>query len=254
MPSLTAIPYPTAEDVLIAARVMANDAQVSVSGDILSDAQPYIFPMLQLCYEQLQKRLVRGGMNTYNKYGYVVGLTPVATSDPTVQVELNYLSYYDGVNLADEPTLPADLIVPLEIWERQSDTINRWSRMGQVSDSITTSSQTAAFGEWDWENDTLFLPGATQTNDVKMKYIAFAPPISGPNSQVFVLGCKVALAALIGEMASGSRGGMEAAAYYKAIADNEIQLLLAPYARKEQYASFVRKPFRGSRRRSRWSR
>jgi hypothetical protein len=253
MPSLSTSPYPTAEDVLIAARVMANDAILSIDGDILNDDQPYMFPMLQLCYEKLQKRLVRGGMNTYNKYAEVTGLTPVGTSDPTTQVQLMYSGYYDGAALFANPTLPPDLIVPLEIWERQTATINRWSKLGPVSDSITTSSRTSSFQEWDWENDVLFLPGATQSNDLRMKYIAFAPELTGPDSQVFVVGCKVALAALIGEMAAKSRGGTEAAVAFKAESDNEIQLLLAPYARKEQYASFVRRPFRGNRR-GRWSR
>lgn len=249
MPSLSTSPYPTAEDVLIAARVMANDAQMSIDGDVLADDQPYIFPMLQLCYEELQKRLVRGGMNTFNKYEVVTALTAVATPDPTTQVQLMYSGYYDGAALHANPTLPPDLIVPLEIWERQTGSLNRWSQMGQVSDSITTSFQTSYSREWDWESDTLFLPGATQSNDLKLKYIAFAPELAGAESQVFIVGCKVALAALIGEMAAGSRGGLEAAAQFKAKSDNEIQLLLAPYARKEQYASFVRKPFRSRGRR-----
>jgi len=253
MPAISSTIYPTAEDILIAARVMANDAQFSIDGDILNDQQPYVFPMLQLCYEKLQRRLIRGGMNTYNKTVDITGLTAVGTADPTTQVQLLYSGYFDGVNMAANPTLPPDLIVPLEIWSRQSATINRWAKLGQVSDSITTSSQTSAFGEWDWETDTLFLPGSTISNDLRIKYILFAPELTGPDSQVFVVGCKVALAALIGEMAAKSRGGSEAAAAFKAESENEIQLLLAPYARKEQYASFVRKPFRGNRR-GRWSR
>lgn len=251
MPSLTVSPYPTAEDVLEAARVMSNDATMSIDGDILSDDQPYTFPMLNLCFEELQKRLVRGGMNTYSKTGIVTGLTAVDSSDPTTQVILMYSGYYDGANLAANPTLPDDLIVPLEIWERQTASISQWYKMGQVSDAITTTGQTGRFSEWNWETDQLFLPGATQSNDLKMKYLAFAPRITGPDSFVFVVGCKVALAALIGEMASAARGGSQAAAYYKAKADAEIALLLAPYARKEQYASFQRKPFR-SRSRRRW--
>lgn len=249
MPVQTTSPYPTAEDVLEAARVMANDMQMSIDGDILADAQPYIFPMINLCYEKLQRRLIRSGVNTYNKYLIIQNLVKVATADPTTQVQLMYTGYYDGVTMHANPTLPIDLIIPLEIWERQSLTQNRWSLVGQVSDAITTSSQTFCFREWDWEQDTLFLPGATQANDLKMKYIAVAPQITGPDSFVYVVGCKVALAALIGEMAAKSRGGTEAAAMFKAEADNEIQLLIAPTSRKEQYASYVRRAFRGRGRR-----
>ncbi len=258
MPVLTTSPYSTAEQVLEAARIMANDMQMSVDGDILADTQPYIFPMLQLCYEKLYKRLVRAGVNTYNRTLVVPGLLPVANpagiADPTLQVQLLYTGYYDGVTMHANPRLPDDLIMPLEIWERQSLTNTRWRAMGQVSDSITTSFQTFWFGEWDWEEDQLWFPGATQTNDIKVRYIARPPRLTGPDSFVMINDCKVALAALVGEMASKSRGGLEASAIFKQEADNEIQLLIAPTARKEQYASYVRRAFRGRSRGRGWSR
>src|ERR1700722_44092 len=154
MPVQTTSPYPTAEQVLEAARVMANDMQISIDGDILSDAQPYIFPMINLCYEKLQRRLIRSGVNTYNKYLIITNLVPVASTDPTTQVQLMYTGYYDGNVIHANPTLPEDLIIPLEIWERQSLTNNRWCCMGRVADSTTTSWQTGGSRGGEWERDT----------------------------------------------------------------------------------------------------
>jgi hypothetical protein len=68
MPIVQVGPYPQAEEILQAARVICNDAAISIDGDLLSDQQPYVFPALNLCYQDLQKRLIRAGVTTYSKY------------------------------------------------------------------------------------------------------------------------------------------------------------------------------------------
>jgi hypothetical protein len=88
---------------------------------------------------------------------------PNGIVDTTIQVQLTYNGYFDGVNMSDSPVLPVDLLKPLELWERQSGTENVWKPMAQASDSISTRAQVAAFNIWDWETDILYLPGATVT-------------------------------------------------------------------------------------------
>lgn len=239
-------PYPTVEDALVAARVISNDAAQSIAGNILADLQPFTLPMADLAHKTLRKMLVRAGITTYSKYGFVTGLTPVATSDPGVQVQLSYAGYFDGVNENSEPTLPGDLIEPLEMWERQTASQTQWCEMKAASDSISTRSQVARFGIWDWETDILYLPGATQSNDLKIKYLKATPRLTDVNQQIPIADCDMAMGALIAELAAAARGG-EAAAYFKARADQEVVLLATPTAIKEEYGSYVRKPFRRTR-------
>src|SRR6185437_10324829 len=255
MPVVPTSPYPSAEEVLQAARVLCNDAAVSIDGDILADSQPFVFPAMELKYEYLQDRLIQAGIETYSKYGYILAVPVVGTSDPTAQIQIDYVGTYNGDVNSDQPTRPVDMLIPLEFWERQnvaspSTNTNPWISMVQASDSIGTRGQTTKFSIWDWENDTLFLPGANQINDLKCKYLAYMPQITDGTSQLLVARCKVAMANLMAALVAKSRGGLESAAAFEADAEKSIQEIIARSARKQQYASYVRRPFR--ERRSRW--
>lgn len=300
MPVVQSSPYPTVTDALVAARVICNDAAQSILGSILATNQPFVLPMCDLAHKTLRKMLTKAGVETLSAYGYCTGLTPVASPDPTVQVQLTYRGYFDGqimhgptvtapiwsavttytqgmtatysgvyyVALANSganlnmvpltnpsfwrqvqnfgPVLPANLIEPLEIWERQTGSYNRWNRMTQASDSISTVSQTAYFRIWDWETDTLYLPGATQTNDLKMKYLLATPRLTNAQQQIPIADCEMAMGAAIAELLSQSRGGQAAPTFHARLL-TEVDLLVSPSARKGQYAAYNRMPFRGTR-------
>lgn len=227
---------------------MANDAQLSLAGNILSNTQPYTFTILENCYELLQDRLVAAGVNSFMQYFEVLGLTPVAVSDPGVQVQLGYTGYYDGNTLHNPPAMPAEVLEPLELWERQSESTSAWRPMKQAADSISSRTPTSTFGIWDWETDILFLPGSSQTNDLKLKAITYAPELTTATSPVLVARCDRALASLVVGFTARSRGGLEAANMFDAQAESEIKLIIDRSATKEQYASFNRRPFRNRRR------
>lgn len=251
MPVVTTTPYVTANDVLDLARSISNDAAQDIAGDILANDQPYTFTMLEACYELLQDILANAGVNTFSEYAVIQNLTPVATPDPGVQVELSYTGYYDGVTNHASPTLPADMIQPLELWERWSGTENAWKPMKQASDHISTRPQQSAFDIWDFETDTIFLPGATVTIDLKMKYLLYAPKLVDGDSVVLIPRCTVALANMVAKMAAESRGGTQAAGIFAANAKEAIDRIIDRTAQKEQRAQFVRRPFR-QRRGVRW--
>lgn len=229
---------------------MSNDAALSLAGDILSDSQPYVFEMLEGCYEDLQDRLMQVGVNTYYKYWTVLGLGAVTSADPTTQVKLQYTGYYDGTNNNANPTLPSDLLEPLEIWERQTGSTFAWKPMKVASDSISTRPQIKTFNIWDWETDVLYLPGATQSNDLKIKGLLYAPVLTGPTSPVLVARCTNALAALMIEAAADMRGGA-GAEIFGPKAQKYIDQIINRTVQKDQRAVFVRQPFRGRRRRGR---
>jgi hypothetical protein len=250
MPVVATSPYPTAEEVLQATRVKINDAAISIDGDILADTQPFVFPMLEERYEYFQDRLIQAGVNTYSKYGTINAVPVIAVADPATQIQIDYVGCFDGLHNTDQPVIPVDLLEPLEFWERQNvagENTNPWREMKQASDSISTRAQTSTFGIWDWEDDTLFLPGATQVNDLKLKYLAYAPQITGPDSVLLMARCKPAMASLMAEAVCKARGGLESAAAFKTDAEAAIQAIIARTAEKEQYASFVRRPFRTRR-------
>jgi hypothetical protein len=148
------------------------------------------------------------------------------------------------------PTLPSDFLEPLEVWERATVTqgvnTGRWNVVVQAADSISTRSQTGAFGIWDWEQNILFLPGATQTNDLKFKYLTATPRLTDFTQQIPIADCEMAMGALIAKTLAEGRGG-SGVAIFKARADEEVMLLASPTAIKEEYSAHSRMPFRGTR-------
>ena len=246
MPVVASAPYPRVSDTLIAAKALCNDMAQSVLGNMLADNQPFVLPLCDLAHKTLRKMLARAGVNTYFEYQVITGLTASATSDPTVQMQLTYTGYFNGGEPASTPALPSDLLEPLELWERQSATINRWSPMKQAADSITCAQIESAFGLWDWESDILYLPGCSQSNDIKLKYLKVTPRLTSTNQQIPIMDCDMAMGALIAELLSASRGGAAAAAFHARAAD-EVALLVDPTAKKEQYGTYVRRPFRATR-------
>lgn len=244
MPFVPTTPFMLSSEVLQFARAISNDAAQSLAGDILSDAQPYTMTLLEGAYESLQDTLIDSGINTYSEYAVVQGLTAAQTNDPGVQLELTYTGYYDGAVQNGNVTLPADLLMPLEIWERQSGTTNRWAEMTQTADHISSRGISGCFSLWDYEFDTVFLPPANQSNDLKFKYIRYAPQLTTPTSPVLIARCKPALANLFVALACRARGGLEAAASFQSAGDLEVKKLVTRTARKEQYRPVTRAPFR----------
>ena len=252
MPVIQANPFDNAQYILNIAVANSGDAggPQGLAGNILNVNQPYVITMLSERYRYLQDRLIAGGVETFSKYGHIYGITPTQTGNPRTLVTISALGYWDGQQVWPGITLPPDLIKPLEMWECQTGG-TAWVPMIQAADSISTRSTSYRFNIWDFENETLFLPGASQQNDIKMKYLCYAPDITGPQSQIMILHAQTALAALMIEAASLMLGGIESAAVWHTRANDAINQIINRTARKEAYASFHRIPFR-SRSRGRY--
>lgn len=147
------------------------------------------------------------------------------------------------------PALPADLIKPLEIWERLHGG-NVWSPMNQRPDSLNRKVIQPRFGAWYFENDRLQLPAASQANDLRIKYLAQAPDIYDLDSPLMIRGCQTALALLVLDQLAGARGGSQADAF-KARAEEAINQIINQTVTKQAYSDFARQPYRGGRGRRR---
>ena len=141
--------------------------------------------------------------------------------------------------------LPADLIKPLELWEVQTGTgTGGWVPMKQVPDALNPNLIQPRFREWTFSNDKLVLPGASFTNNLRMKYVAAAPDITTLNTFIYPRGVATALALLLLDQLSGARGG-PMAQIFKERAEEAISQIINQTVRKQAYSQFVRRPFRG---------
>ena len=177
MPGVGTTPYDSAEYVLQIMRSLGNDAIQSLSGNLLSDNQPYVVPMLNSGYRHLQRKLVTRGFQALKKTMQMLNVLAVGLLDPGVQVSISYTGYFDGVQNHATPTLPADLLMPLRLWERQSATKQIFQPMFIARDGLPTRPQSIWLRDWVWQNDQIQMCGATQSNDLQIMYAAFLPDL-----------------------------------------------------------------------------
>jgi len=177
LPSLQTSPYDNAEYILQIMRSLGNDAAQSLAGNLLSDNQPYVAPMLNSGYRHLQRKLVVRGFQTMKKRLILTGILPIAILDPGEQVSLSYTGYFDGLTNHASPTLPADMLMPLKLKERQSGTIQMFQPMFPARDGLPSRQQSICLRDWIWENDQIFMCGATLTIDLEIMYAVFLPEL-----------------------------------------------------------------------------
>jgi hypothetical protein len=254
MPTVALAPYVSLNDILNIARQKTNDAggAQGLAGNILNNSQPYTITLADERYKYLQDRLISGGVETFCRYSYIKGIPPVASGvPPRVQVSITFQGYFNGQDINPAIVLPPSMLKPLELWECRSGG-QFWTPMKAAPDSLALRAQSSRFGSWDFENDTLYLPGSTQTNDLKLKTITYAPALTSPTSPVMVLNCQTALAYLIAEDAVRMNGGVQMATMLHALAEDAIHQIINRTARADNYKSFQRRPFRGRRRGRNW--
>jgi hypothetical protein len=176
MPSLVTSPYSTAEYVTDLIRSEANDATQSLIGNLLADTQPYLVPMLNSGYRHLQIKLIIRGFKRLKKRAilYSVGAIPTPP-DPGLQVAVSYTGYFNGQTNFNTPTLPADLLMPMVLKERQSGTLLAYNPMYIANDGLPSRPQGIWLRDWIWRDDEIQMCGATQQNDIELQYAKALP-------------------------------------------------------------------------------
>lgn len=244
-----AAPYDSAEYVLNLARSLVNDAAQSLAGSILADTQPYTLVMLNSCYRDLQRELVNRGVETFVKESIVTGVLQSTTDDPSVQLYLTFSGFFDGTTLNASPKLPADMIMPIRLWERQTGmTTSPFRQMNPTNDGLPTIAQSGRIGYWEWKNDALYFPGATQSNDLRIRYWSFLADIAAVADPILIFDAANCLAHKLGKQ-FGSARGSPLAQYMAAEEQRYLQQMVARTARKKQRGQHRRRPY-GSRHRS----
>lgn len=177
MPSFATTPYDSAEYVLNLMRSLGNDAAQSLAGNLLADNQPYVLPILNSGYRHLQRKLVLRGYQTLKKRTVLYSVLPIGDLDPGVQVSISYSGYFDGFGNHNAPVLPADLLMPMQLKERQTGSLLPYNPMVISRDGLPSRNQGIWLCDWIWQNDQIFMCGATQKNDIELLYAAFLPDL-----------------------------------------------------------------------------
>lgn len=239
-------PFPTAETIITAARMYANDVAPTAAGYLLADSATYTMANFNAAYRNSRRRLANAGVRAVSDYVNLVNLQPVANSDPSTVVYVDWNEYSDGVNLWPAPVLPQALLIPLRCWQRLTGaTASPFVRLRPANDGVPPYVQTAYFQCWEWRNNRLQLPGALQSNDLRVLYEIFFPDITAWDQTIPLPDCQDAIAYMIAAQFLRSRGSLGADAM-DAKADSAVRELIRPTVRQKQRGQHRRIPYGGS--------
>lgn len=251
-PPTFAAPYDEVELILYFARVIANDAGVTIQGNLLSDSQPYIMPLLNLAWRKLQARLNNNNIEEFPQEVIITGLPAQAASafsDPAIQAYINYSEYNDGASINPSFQIPSDCLIPVRLWERPTGQNAQFQPMTQSRDGLPSTAKTSYLLLWEWRNDAIFFKGANQALDLRVRYKRILQDVSSTADMIPLIRCAVALAYLVVEIHAAGRGSVILPTF-QAEKEDAIKQIINLTTRKHQRVNFRRQAY--SRRNYRW--
>lgn len=220
------------------ARVLINDMIRTTGGQVLPDNAPYTVPLLNSAVRKTQRYLANNGLLSNVVDNSILNAIPAVTSmDPGVQVSISALNYNNGTNVFSNPVLPADLILPLSLAQRQTSSGAQFTPMEPAKGPLISRVPGPYFGEWEWRGDAINMVGSTNVMDIRVRYEGRLPRISitanFSQTTINIRDGEDALASGCVAIFSFSRGSaqrMEAKALWK----EDMDELVNRYVRKDQ--------------------
>lgn len=253
MPGLQATnPYDSVETVLNFVRIILADYiqnASNIAGDIFADTQPYALPTVNLGWRRMQRRMALMGHQRLEPEVIITGIPVVsalldpqgnvANVDPATQAYLSWTGFFDGVTFFPNPVLPQDLMFPIKVSERQAGTTMRFQDMHPVTDTLPSVPPGGWFSWWDWRSlpggasEALFIKGATQARDLRIKYAGYmADIVAAPQGLAYTpvpfMRCAEALAYFTAAaFVSPREGGALKSAEYDGMGDKALNEIMA---------------------------
>lgn len=185
--------YPSIETVLNQARVHINDtftvSGVAGAGRIFQDSWPVVITILGESLKRYQRDIEHYGVRTTRVETLPIAPIPVINGpqgqgvpDPSVQQNMNFKGFFDGLRQNLTPSLPPNLLQPLEIWQRQYQSNSTYTLLDESADALPSVFQNFTLGSWQWRGDAIYFNGSLTQMDIRLSYRATRAFIS-PNIQ-----------------------------------------------------------------------
>jgi hypothetical protein len=230
--------YPIAEDVMQLARAGINDMLRSTAGSILTDTAPFTNVFLNSAIRRTQRYLANNGLlSNVIDNAILTPILPVGNQDPGTQVSISALGYNNGTQQLSQPVLPPDLILPLSLAQRQTNSGAQYTPMTPAKGPLMSRIPGPYFGEWEWRQDSIVMVGCTNTMDIRMRYegrlARIAPTANLSNTTINIRDGEDALASAVVMIYAFTRGAAQRADA-KAIWKEDCDELVNRYVRKDQ--------------------
>jgi hypothetical protein len=252
MPVTGSTTFPTAQQVMDRARAIVNDTVSGGAGRILTNQAPFSVQFLDGALEELQDRIRNNGVVTLVRDNVILrNVTPVIQPNVQTQTFISAQGYYDGTTVHATPFLPGDLITLLRVWEMQTGSNFGFTEMTQATEGLPSCLQGPYLNMWEWRDNKLCMIGSTETEDLRIRYIAQLQPI-GPSTDenpwtsvsIAIPASIEALATLVAYRYARARGGMATPAM-QTDAMAYVKLITNRYIRQAQRVPYSRMPYGG---------
>jgi hypothetical protein len=212
-------------------RSLLNDA----AGNLFTDGA--LLPYLNSAYRKVQRALENVQSGSQLSDDSLLLVPAIAAVDPAARVAITDASISSG-------QLPGDLLVPLRMWERPYGSGADFTEMLDFSDQggLPSESQTSTLRYWEWRADGIYLLGATQDTQVRLRYRKAFPDLIDAASPVLIRNAQEALAFFTAALAAAARGAPQALRWDEAGAD-ALEDLLSRAVQREQYTGRRRRPY-----------
>jgi len=235
-----------------------------------STVSPQTLPALNSAIRWAFRKLRNVGDPRMIRDNVQVNLPVNSVTGPNIQTYLTYNGYFDGGVLNATPTLPQDLMFPLELFEQQTTSVTNlpFVRMTQCQFGLPSRNQTFALGDWEWRNQpttntgltttpgtinppaAIAFVGSLTTVTIRMRYICsmttFASLVAAdyPNVYVPIIDCEEAVAYRAAFIISAALSGMTpGATMLQQQADEAMQDLRNSVVRRQQTVNYQRQSY-----------
>src|SRR5207245_11214099 len=142
------------------------------------------------------------------------------------------------IEAAPPNQLPADLLVPVKIWERPNGSTDDFLEMVDLSQhgGLPSRVQDLTRSVWEWRADGIYFLGATQDTHIRLRYLKAYPDFTDATSPVLVRNAQEAIAYATAALAGWARGSPLAEKWDDAAADAIEDLINAAVRREQQSA------------------
>lgn len=152
--------------------------------EFITGEQTIVAPILNSAIREVYREMRNISSQTLIKDNIIFLSLPVIQSpssgfgvaDPTVQVQLSPVGFYNGTQYNAQFLLPGDCLTITDVWERISGSNDDFHKLHQAKNGLSGVAQSAfSLGSWEMRGDALWMNGSLQNMDLRIRYLAKFP-------------------------------------------------------------------------------
>ncbi len=186
MPTLAPVRFPNLQGLMDLFRSLINDdggGQDGPQGGIIAtNTAPFTLPFLNASIRWVYRKLRNIGDPALILDNYILlGLPALTGPNPAVQTSLGFLGFFDGFAMHSNWTLPSGAMSVDKVWERVTGTIDSFYPLKDYPGGLPPMQQQALNRIYEWRQNAVWMPGALESFDLRLRCKIALPPILGDN-------------------------------------------------------------------------